>query len=94
MKHHSRKREKYAVKTRDFPCQSNSPETNPASSTIINGSFSGLRRPELDADNTPSFSATWRMAVAMTPPVLVDGRNSLDDITSRHGLTGPGLETR
>jgi len=94
MKHHSRKPEKYAVKTRDFPCQNNSPETNPASSTISKGSFSELKSPELDAENTPSFSARWRMAGTMPPPVLVGGRNSLDNITSCHGLAGPGLETR
>jgi hypothetical protein len=70
MKHHSRKREKYAVKTRNFSCQNNSPETNPASSTISNGSFSALKRLELDADNPPSFSARWRMAGAMPPLVL------------------------
>jgi len=59
MKHHSRKREKCGVKTRDFPCQNDSPETNPAFFTICNGSFSGLKRPELDANNPPSFSEKW-----------------------------------
>lgn len=34
------------------------------------------------------------MAGAMSPPILLGGRNSLDDITSRYGLDGPGLEPR
>jgi len=34
------------------------------------------------------------MAGAMPPLVLLGGRNSLDDITSRYGLDGPGLESR
>jgi hypothetical protein len=34
------------------------------------------------------------MAGAMPPPVLLGGRNSLDDITSRYGLDYPGLESR